>query len=1218
MKRFVYLLVLVIAGTIKLYAHGPKNPLNINLPNNHFFIENKGQWHEDVLFKINLPHHTVWITKYGLMYDIYDFEKTSKQNENDPLYQPDIIKHGHAYKMIYESRNINPKYEGKNKVAAYFNYFIGNDPKKHTSNVPAFKEVMVYDIYKGINVRYYIENHFLRFDFIVSPQADLSQINLKFEGLHNSKINNQGDSISLNTRFGNIFITDMKVFQENKSIEARFTKKSNNSFSINIQNYNPNLPMIIDPVNIVWSTFIGGDNGNEYAYDMVVDGNKNVYVTGITYSNDYPTTTGVYDNTYNYGGDVFVSKLDPNATTLLFSTFVGGSSYEYGYGIALDATGNIYVTGMLDSPSYPTTPGAMSTSKAGSLEGFAFKLDNNGSNLLYSTFIGGGAQDECYDILVDNFGNAYITGYTKSNSFPHSTSGVFQTSKNPGEDAFVIEINPTGSGFVYSTFIGGSDDDRGYSIKRDNNGDIYIVGHTKSNNFPVSSGCFQNTISGKKDVFIFKLSSNFSSRIFSTYVGGSDDDQVSYNSLDIDNNGNVYVTGYTTSSNFPTTTGAYQTTISSTSEETFVIKVNNNGSSLIYSTLIGGTGTDYGHSIKVMSDGSAFITGHTASTDFDVTSDAYQTTFQSVRDAFVTWLNPSGTSLLFSSYLGGSDEDNGYALCVDNNLDVYIAGHTLSSNYPTTPSVFQTIKKNLRDVFVTKLCFRPSVEILTPSQWLQIVDYGSPINTVQYVVYLSSGITVTGLPPGVTATISGNTITISGTPSNFGPYTYTIKAYNHCDTTFYEGYINIRENNLESCNVSNTFDFCWGGNGELKTSTNINTGMKYWWSQSSPATLNNINFGGGSLVVCSGNLTINSGNANSGTIIIMPSATLQLNYSTFNNFTIYNYGTLIFLNNNVSFQPVTLYNNPYGTVTFTNNLTLNNSSQIINKSNITVKGNMIIQTSSAPALCKSNCALTQVNNQFTNNTPNSVVASSGCECLYLLGNITLNNNLSNTPELHVCDAPGGTQSGGGTWGSATYHPNCTSCSSALPIELSEFTANPRDNYVELYWKTATQINNDYFVVEKSKDAQNWQQLVIVKGAGTSYTTLEYLEIDPQPYEGINYYRLKQVDFDGNYSYSQIVAVKFSKQIATGGEPVLFPNPIAAGETLNIQFPANYMEVLVVLRDMMGKEVFSKVIVFEENNLLYAIPLDKELPSGMYLVIASSHRNTLFSKKIIIK
>lgn len=189
----------------------------------------------------------------------------------------------------------------------------------------------------------------------------------------------------------------------------------------------------------------------------------------------------------------------------------------------------------------------------------------------------------------------------------------------------------------------------------------------------------------------------------------------------------------------------------------------------------------------------------------------------------------------------------------------------------------------------------------------------------------------------------------------------------------------------------------------------------------------------------------------------------------------------------------------------------------------------------------------------------------------------------------------------------------------LPIELIYFTAVPRDNYVELEWKTATQLNNDYFIVERSVNGVDWQQLVMVKGAGTTYVPMEYLEIDPNPVIGMNYYRLKQVDFDGTYSYSQIVAVEFKKQVAaSNGEAVIFPNPLGQNEVLNIQFPAWYTQALVVMRDMMGKEIFSKVIVFEENNLLYAIPLDKEIPSGIYLITASSNRNVLFSKKVIVK
>ena len=190
----------------------------------------------------------------------------------------------------------------------------------------------------------------------------------------------------------------------------------------------------------------------------------------------------------------------------------------------------------------------------------------------------------------------------------------------------------------------------------------------------------------------------------------------------------------------------------------------------------------------------------------------------------------------------------------------------------------------------------------------------------------------------------------------------------------------------------------------------------------------------------------------------------------------------------------------------------------------------------------------------------------------------------------------------------------------LPIELLYFTAVLRGDYVELNWKTATQINNDYFVVQKSKDGVNWEQLVIVKGAGTTYIPIEYLEIDPNPYEGFTYYRLKQIDFDGTYTYSKIVAVEYKRSVASSAikEPVLFPNPVGREEVLNIQFTDWYSEALVVLRDVQGREVFSKVIVFEENNLLYAIPLDERIEPGLYLVIASSNRNILFNKKIIVK
>lgn len=199
--------------------------------------------------------------------------------------------------------------------------------------------------------------------------------------------------------------------------------------------------------------------------------------------------------------------------------------------------------------------------------------------------------------------------------------------------------------------------------------------------------------------------------------------------------------------------------------------------------------------------------------------------------------------------------------------------------------------------------------------------------------------------------------------------------------------------------------------------------------------------------------------------------------------------------------------------------------------------------------------------------------------------------------------------------------SASSLCSVLPIELVDFYAIPLDDRIELHWKTATQINNDYFVIEKSMDAQNWKQLVMVKGAGTYYTPIDYIEIDFQPNKGINYYRLKQVDLNGNSSYSNIISINYSlinKQASNDQEPKIFPNPVEQKDILNIQFPSFHTEALVIMRDIMGREVFSKIIAFEENNLLYAIPIDNEIPAGIYIITASSNKNILFSKKVIVK
>lgn len=333
------------------------------------------------------------------------------------------------------------------------------------------------------------------------------------------------------------------------------------------------------------------------------------------------------------------------------------------------------------------------------------KLNPSGTGVVYSTFLGGSGDDCGNAIAVDGLGNAYLTGRTGSSNFP-TTSGAFDTSWNGSNDVFVTKLNPSGTALVYSTYLGGGDSDEGTGIAIDGSGNAYITGDTRSTDFPTNSSAFDTSYHDWGDVFVSKLNANGTALVYSTYLGGGYS-EYGYG-IAVDGSGNAYITGRTYSTNFPTTSNAFDTSWNGGDTDVFVTKLNPSGSALVYSTYLGGEGIDGGYGIAIDGSGNAYINGATSSSDFPTTSGAFSNSFNGFDDVFVTKLNPSGTAVLYSTFLGGGDSDISLGIVLDGSRNAYITGWTQSRYYPTTPGAFNTMYNGCvyyfgGDVFVTKI-----------------------------------------------------------------------------------------------------------------------------------------------------------------------------------------------------------------------------------------------------------------------------------------------------------------------------------------------------------------------------------------------------------------------------------------------------------------------------------------------------------------------------------
>ena len=512
-------------------------------------------------------------------------------------------------------------------------------------------------------------------------------------------------------------VTYQKISGTRVPVSSRFRLEGGGTktrFAFSVGRHQHGHELVIDP-GIQFTTFLGG-NSNEIGAGIAVDASGNSYISGTTQSPNFPTTPGAFKRTgaVSNFADAFVTKLNPAGTALVYSTYVGGSDMEFGNGLAVDAAGNAYVTGTTKSTNFPTTGGAFDRSlntpgncpRCGidNTDGFVFKLNAAGSGLTYSTYLGGGTDiDSPRGIAVDGAGSAYVVGETSSSDYP-TTAGAFRRTRAGQIDMFVTKLNPTGSALTYSTYVGGTQVENGQGITVNSAGNAYVVGSSSSADFPTTAGAFDRTANGGFDGTVTKLNPAGSALVYATYLGGQDFD----GGVDaaVDGAGNAYVAGGTSSTNFPTTFGAFDTTPDGS--DGFVTKLNPAGSTLVYSTAIGGSATDSLGGIVLDPAGNAWLAAGTTSTDFPVSADAADATFNGVGDAVIAELNAAGSALPYATFLGGSQAEGAADIARDPAGNLYVTGNTFSMDFPVTVGAFDRVWNGdptifWGDAFVSKL-----------------------------------------------------------------------------------------------------------------------------------------------------------------------------------------------------------------------------------------------------------------------------------------------------------------------------------------------------------------------------------------------------------------------------------------------------------------------------------------------------------------------------------
>ncbi len=601
------------------------------------FEANLGQTDNQVKFLARGSGYALFLTANEAVVSSLDKPSSGRvQHSNDT--PPSVLR------MKLEDANTTPQISGLEELPGRINYFVGKDPQRWRKDVPTYGKVKYEAVYPGVDLVYYgTQGRQLEYDFIVAAGADPRQIKLSFAGADHLELDGRGDLV-VHSSGRQMRMLKPVVYQEKEGVREEvngsYTLNKEHEIGFDIAAYDSTRALVIDPV-LAYSTFLGG-TGEEFGVEIAVSVHGNAFVTGLTTSVNFPTKPSGARFGPGGGSDVFVTKFSAEGNQLIYSTYLGGSSNENFYdvlelpgvtygGIAIDSIGNAYITGSTRSSDFPTTSGGYQQTLKGLSDTFVTKLNAIGNTMLYSTLLGQNgvnAADGGQGIAVDASGQAYVTGFDYSGGLPvNGFSG-----HSAGCDGYIVKLNTSGSGLIYSTYLGGNNCNLGWAIAVDANQNAVVTGETSSTNFQTTGGALDSTCgtdglcNGKDDFFVTKVDTKLAgqgSLIYSTYLGGSGEERATYNgSVAVDAKGDlIYVTGLTSSvapPDFPIKNAAQP--LPGGNADAFITKLDislplkSGPDQIVYSTYLGGPGTEIGTGIVADVDGNAYVAGASGGT----------------------------------------------------------------------------------------------------------------------------------------------------------------------------------------------------------------------------------------------------------------------------------------------------------------------------------------------------------------------------------------------------------------------------------------------------------------------------------------------------------------------------------------------------------------------------------------------------------------------------